>query len=155
MFVQTNVSGQQWLFNGLRQPHGTRTICLRHDVDACVWQPLPSPSSVGESSVRAMACEHTATFDALGYVQASKQNRKFITAPRDCSYAVVCECSRNVFVYFPDSRQKPCSRALQSVFTLPRTSSGADSTVLGIVPLSRRRVFVLTQEHLLLLSIDS
>lgn len=69
-------------------------LCLRHDVDACVWQPhdVTTPSS---------ACwlTHEHTFHAFGYVQASKQEAKFRLAPRDSSYACVVDARKHVFVY--------------------------------------------------------
>jgi len=39
------------------------------------------------------------TFPALGYVQAGKQNRKFLTAPHDFSYSAICDDSRHIYVY--------------------------------------------------------
>jgi hypothetical protein len=48
-------------------------ICLRHDVDGCVWQ-LESPQENGH-----WPCTHIGTFPAFGYVQASKQQKKFCT----------------------------------------------------------------------------
>ena len=50
-------------------------LCLRHDVDGLVWQPL------GDEAQTTWSCLHTATFQALGYVQASKEQRKFTVCP--------------------------------------------------------------------------
>lgn len=36
---------------------------------------------------------------AFGYIQSSKQNKKFVTCPPNFSYAVVCEMSRHIFIY--------------------------------------------------------
>lgn len=36
---------------------------------------------------------------AFGYIQSSKQNRKFVTCPADFSYSVVCESSKHIFIY--------------------------------------------------------
>ena len=68
-------------------------LCLRHDVDGVVWQPR---QVTNESSVW-MTHEHT--FQAFGYVQASKQEAKFRLAPPDSSYVCVVDARKHVFVY--------------------------------------------------------
>lgn len=68
-------------------------LCLRHDVDACVWQ----PHDMTTSSSSWLTHEHT--FHAFGYVQASKQEAKYRLAPRDSSYACVVDARKHVFVY--------------------------------------------------------
>lgn len=35
----------------------------------------------------------------LGYVQASKQDKKFMACAPDHSYSALCECQRRVFIY--------------------------------------------------------
>lgn len=67
-------------------------LCLRHDVDGLVWQP-----STDETSP--LKIEHRGTFSALGYVQASKQMRKFTCASPDLSFAAICDVSRHIYVY--------------------------------------------------------
>ncbi|XP_015685993.1 nudC domain-containing protein 1-like [Protobothrops mucrosquamatus] len=63
---------------------------LRHDVDALLWQPRPDQQD---------KWEHISTFNALGYVQASKQDKKFMACAPDHSYSALCECLRRVFIY--------------------------------------------------------
>jgi hypothetical protein len=68
-------------------------VCLRHDVDGIVWQPVQS------SADSSPTWQHTGTFDAFGYVQASKQQRKFTMCDPSLSYVVVADCVRHIYVY--------------------------------------------------------
>lgn len=43
--------------------------------------------------------EHEGTLNAFGYVQASKQNKKFLQCSQDLDYAVICEPRRHLFIY--------------------------------------------------------
>ena len=49
---------------------------------------------------------HEATLNAFGYVQASKQNRKFISAPDDYSYALIADMRTHLYLY---KQQSPTS----------------------------------------------
>lgn len=65
-------------------------LALMHDVDACIWQP---------ELTNDFNMKHVGTLLALGYIQASKQQRKFTVSSPDFTYSVVCETSRHVFIY--------------------------------------------------------
>lgn len=43
--------------------------------------------------------KHEGTLNAIGYVQASKQQKKFIQCSPDMSYAIICEPQRHIFYY--------------------------------------------------------
>ena len=92
---QVNLGSHQWLFNSRSSPDAPPTVCLRHDVDGVVWQPIKQ-SSVQDGEA---PWSHIATFNAFGYVQASKQQRKYTVSPPDHSYVAVCDCTRHVYVY--------------------------------------------------------
>lgn len=68
-------------------------VAFKHDVDALIWIQKPYTES-GE-----WAMMHEETIDALSYVQASKQQRKYTACAPDCSYVVICEPERHVFIY--------------------------------------------------------
>lgn len=58
VFLQVNLGGHQYLFTVDVDPSEMPCLCIRHDVDALVWQPRPSqPGDMWE---------HIATFNALG-----------------------------------------------------------------------------------------
>jgi len=99
---RASASGRQWICNipvdasaaaDATSRHSSDRVCLRHDVDGLVWQP-EATSAAGDPRV-----EHEGTFNALGYVQASKQQRKFTVAPADMNYVAICDVSRHVYVY--------------------------------------------------------
>ncbi|KAF5901268.1 nudC domain-containing protein 1 isoform X1, partial [Clarias magur] len=86
-----NLGSHQYLFTVDINPSDMPAFCLRHDVDALLWQPRPEQPET--------LWEHVATFNALGYVQASKRDRKFATCAPNFSYAALSECVRRVFIY--------------------------------------------------------
>jgi len=87
VITQKNFAGHQWLFTHACDDTPP-LVCLRHDVDGILWKP-------GESS----AWEHIATFDAFGYVHASKQNSKFTLCSPDFKYAFITDCTSHLYIY--------------------------------------------------------
>ncbi|XP_067323431.1 nudC domain-containing protein 1 [Anolis sagrei] len=85
-----NLGSNQYLFSIIVDPKEMPCFCLRHDVDALLWQPRPEQQD---------KWEHISTFNALGYVQASKQDKKFMACAPNHSYSALCECMRRVFIY--------------------------------------------------------
>ncbi|XP_020639129.3 nudC domain-containing protein 1 isoform X1 [Pogona vitticeps] len=85
-----NLGSNQYLFSAVVEPKEMPCFCLRHDVDALLWQPHPDQED---------KWEHISTFNALGYVQASKQDKKFMACAPNRSYSALCECLRRVFIY--------------------------------------------------------
>lgn len=55
-------------------------FCLRNDVDALLWQPRGCENSEREEEGEEVNYTHTATYDAFGYVRASKTSAKFTCA---------------------------------------------------------------------------
>ncbi|XP_021924914.1 nudC domain-containing protein 1 isoform X2 [Zootermopsis nevadensis] len=90
---RVSLGGHQWLFNVRVKADVVPAVCLRHDVDGCLWQ-FDSPQEGG-----LWPCTHIGTFPAFGYVQASKQQKKFCTCSPDMSYVAVCEASRHIYIY--------------------------------------------------------
>uniref|UniRef100_A0A2K5VDN7 NudC domain-containing protein 1 n=1 Tax=Macaca fascicularis TaxID=9541 RepID=A0A2K5VDN7_MACFA len=76
-----NLGSNQYLFSVIVDPKEMPCFCLRHDVDALLWQP--------HSSKQDDMWEHIATFNALGYVQASKRDKKFFACAPNYSYAAL------------------------------------------------------------------
>lgn len=95
-----NLGGHHHLFTTPLQPPA---LCLRHDVDGILWQPCkPSPTT------NTAPFTHLATFNALGFVAASKQDRKFTVCAPDASFSALVDCSRRVYVYRrPESISTP------------------------------------------------
>ncbi|XP_073947827.1 nudC domain-containing protein 1 [Choristoneura fumiferana] len=91
---RVSLSVHQFLFSIHIEPQETPAIVLRHDVDACIWQPYSR--LINSDSCLLL---HQGTLNAFGYVQSSKQNKKFLTCPPNFSYSVVSESSRHIFLY--------------------------------------------------------
>uniref|UniRef100_A0A182N0Y0 NudC domain-containing protein 1 n=1 Tax=Anopheles dirus TaxID=7168 RepID=A0A182N0Y0_9DIPT len=79
------------LFGVRLRPDQPAAVVLRYDVDACVWQLQPAPD--------ACHLRHEGTLHTFGYVQAAKQQQKFLDCAPDLSYGVICESQRSVFLY--------------------------------------------------------
>lgn len=84
------LGGNAPLFRVMLRPGFPDAIALRNDVDACLWIQHPGTD---------WFLRHEGTLHAFGYVQASKQQRKFMSCSPDVNYAVICEAQRHVFIY--------------------------------------------------------
>lgn len=75
-------------------------FALRSDVDVCVWLPMVRPSIDQSAATRnELQLRHEGTLNAFGYIQASKQQKKYIQCAPDFSYSIVCEPHRHIFIY--------------------------------------------------------
>ena len=140
--LQVSLGGRQVVFTGPSPSCQPGYFCLRHDVDGVVW--LPHATSPANPSAR---WSHVTTFNALGYVQASKRERKFTTCSPDKTYAVISDGVRHVFVYMKPSKGSPNS-AVEYVHSLERSTD-----VLGVVAADNGIVFLLTKKKLHILKI--
>ena len=66
-------------------------VCLRHDVDGVVWQPTDDVSGT--------PWQHIGTFDAFGFVLASKHGHRFVECSPDFSYAAISDVTRYIYIY--------------------------------------------------------
>uniref|UniRef100_A0A665TL73 NudC domain-containing protein 1 n=1 Tax=Echeneis naucrates TaxID=173247 RepID=A0A665TL73_ECHNA len=140
-----NLGSHQYLFTVDVNPSEMPCFCLRHDVDALVWQPRPDqPSDMWE---------HVATFNALGYVQASKQDKKFATCAPNFSYASLCECLRRSFIYRQPSPvetvlfNRSQGRRVAQVAKQQVASLDSDKPILGFRA-TNERLYILTSSNL-------
>ncbi|ODM87905.1 NudC domain-containing protein 1 [Orchesella cincta] len=96
------------------QPNIPPAICVRHDVDGIIWKPQllsrPQPESILSIENVKWECEHVNTFSALGYVQASKQQRKYTLCSSDVSYVAICDVKKHIYVYCQPSKIETCLR---------------------------------------------
>lgn len=160
LFISTAAGGQ----SKERTGNGFRQLCLRHDVDGLVWQPVIEKDSGNADSGNGsgIRLEHVDTFDALGYVQASKSQRRFTMAAPDRSYAAIIDRQRHVYIYRkPEPIAEGCELrnrksgqsvekvAKQQVSTLDHDS---EDFVVGAIA-TRKTVFVATCSNLYCLKI--
>nr|SVE79582.1 EOG090X08S2 [Daphnia magna] len=98
-FTHKAILSGQLLFFTQSAPGLAPAFCLRHDVDGLIWQPM------GDELEQSWGCLHTAALQALGYIQASKEQRKFTVAPPNMTYAALCDAFSHVYIY----RQSNCT----------------------------------------------
>ena len=63
-----------------------------------MWQPIISSGSL-EGNTGNLTLEHVGSFAALGYVQASKQQRKFSCSAVDLSFVAIIDRLRHIYIY--------------------------------------------------------
>ncbi|XP_072322971.1 nudC domain-containing protein 1 [Scyliorhinus torazame] len=145
-----NLSSHQYLFTAVVDPAEMPCLCLRHDVDALLWQPHTQQENMWE---------HIGTFNALGYVQASKRERKFSTCAPNYSYAALCECFRRVFIYRQPSPVQTVlynrkeARHVGQVAKQQVASLETNDPVLGLQA-TNERLFVLTTKNLFIIKVN-
>lgn len=71
-----------------------------------------------------IAWSHEATLNAFGYVQASKQNRKFISTPEDHSYALIADMRTHLYLY---KQQSPTSNLPGSTLRNRKTGKAVET----------------------------
>ncbi|KAG9278921.1 nudC domain-containing protein 1 [Astyanax mexicanus] len=147
-----NLGSHQYLFTVETNPSEMPAFCLRHDVDALLWQPRPEqPDSLWE---------HTATFNALGYVQASKRDKKFATCAPNFSYAALAECLKRVFIYRQPSPvdtvlfNRKQGRQVGQVAKQQVANLESNHPVLGFRA-TNERLFALTCNNLFILKVNN
>ncbi|KAB0364540.1 hypothetical protein FD754_008696, partial [Muntiacus muntjak] len=145
-------NSNQYLFSVIADPKEMPCFCLRHDVDALLWQP--------HSSKQDDMWEHIATFNALGYVQASKRDKKFFACAPNYSYAALCECLRRVFIYRQPTPMSTVlynrkeGRQVGQVAKQQVASLETNDPILGFQA-TNERLFVLTTKNLFLIKVNT
>ncbi|KAM4705426.1 nudC domain-containing protein 1 [Rhinophrynus dorsalis] len=147
-----NLGSNPYLFSLVASPDLMPCFSLRHDVDALLWQPV--------SEQEGNLWEHVATFNALGYVQASKQNKKFFTCAPNFSYAALCECVSRIFIYRQPTAistvlyNRKEKRHVGQVAKQQLKSLETTDPILGFQA-SNERLFVLTTKKLSIIKVNA
>ena len=158
--LQVGLGGRQLLFTApAASSDAPRYFCLRHDVDCVVWHPHACLTRYGPRWT------HVSTFDALGYVQASKRERKFTTCSPGLKFAAMADGTRHVFVYVRTEEGHNTAAEFVHSFTSSSSSSIADEedaavaektpALLGLAALDCGSVLVLTDGQLHVLKIPN
>ncbi|XP_076806640.1 nudC domain-containing protein 1-like [Clavelina lepadiformis] len=149
-----DVSSLRWLFNCVLDANEPLGVVFRHDVDAFVWQP-----QVTSDGTNRRLWKHRATFNALGYVHASKTNLKFCACAPDVSYVALCECQRRIFIYRQPSplttslRNRSSGQVIGKVAVQQVATLDSNDNILGFVA-SNERMYVLTSSELVVFKIS-
>nr|SVE71772.1 EOG090X08S2 [Daphnia similis] len=147
-FTHKAILSGQLLFFTQSAPGLAPAFCLRHDVDGLIWQPM------GDELEQSWGCLHTAALQALGYIQASKEQRKFTVAPPNMTYAALCDAFSHVYIY----RQSNCTSTGVEMVHRPtgrRVGNVARQQVLNIDSSEECLGALATNSFLLLLTSSS
>lgn len=136
------------------RPGFPAALVTRVDVDACVWLQQYKLPPDNDWTLR-----HEGNLHALGYIQASKQQKKFIDCAPDFGYSVICESQRHVFLY---RAKYDTSNGLRKRYG-PQVTLGKQQLitlqedvgeVLGLVT-ANHVITILTEKSVLHLQIDA
>ncbi|KAH6593777.1 hypothetical protein BASA61_004167 [Batrachochytrium salamandrivorans] len=140
---QCRMPGMSWIGMQLPLPleNGLKnypSILVKFDVDALVFKMLSE-----------LNLEHVATVSALAFVQASKQDKKFVKLTREMDLALIVESKKYMYVY-----ERPAvgqANAKQFVVNIGGDDGGVDGKganglVLGVAQIGRTHVLVLTED---------
>ena len=138
--MTANLSGHQYLCRVMQSRSAATLLCTRHDVDGLVWQ----MSDEG--------LNHHATFPALGYIQASKTQRKFVTAPPSFNYSVICDNRKHIYLYRqPESlaaetelRNRKSGQRIEKVARQQVITLDSSDEIMGLVAMELS-LYVLTK----------
>lgn len=128
------------------------SIALRFDVDALVCK-------LGKNQKQTWDMWHDGTLYAFGYVQASKQQRKFTVCPPDLSYVAILESNRHIFLYRQgravnggcELRHRTSGRRVAAVAQQQVISLGTDE-LFGVY-VTNTMMYVLTESELITLNV--
>lgn len=141
------------------RPAHPPALVIRNDVDACVWLPLLQSTLHVADALPNWHLQHEGTINALGYVQASKQLKKYIRCSTDMSYAIIAEPNRHIFIYkmghagagglkFRGSNAK-VSLGQQNLVTMDENDE-----IVGIYA-EDNAAFLLTQQYIIALQVKA
>ena len=152
-FFQVNLGSRQWLFTMPPAAGKLPSLCIRHDVDGLLWQ--PSSEQPGDQA----PWLHMATLKAFGYVQASKQQRRYCLCSPDFSYAVICDSVRHVYIYRQHSpvdtelRNRKTGHQVSSVCKQQLISLDSTSPIIG-AQCSNEHLFLLVDNKLYVVGVS-
>ncbi|XP_066956638.1 nudC domain-containing protein 1 [Macrobrachium rosenbergii] len=137
-----HLGATQHLFNSQVEGNVVPAFCIRHDVDGVLWQPEGEDRFV-----------HTTTYNAFGYVKASKSMAKFTSAAPDNSYVAVADVKSHIYVFFqPEAfggelRNRKSGKRMNTVARQVVISMKTHDEILGFHT-SHNILFVLTEKNI-------
>lgn len=131
----------RWICSSFDSANTLPSICLQMDVDGLVF----TLTEVGDK----IQIQHAVTFDAFGFVQASKRDARFIHHDAQFHFTSIIESSRNAYLYYHHDDKR-----LEEVQTLIDLTQGHDVDIIGAQLLLENTLMILTESHLALISLD-
>lgn len=165
LLLKVNISNHQWLFSNPAAHTNIPCICLRHDVDGLVFQLSNLRDNVqgdwnnGEDAEDnkedelPFSWQHTGTLHAFGYLQASKQQKKFTACSPDFTFVAIAENQRHVFIYrqpvaiSTSLRNRKTNEMVSRVAKQHLVTLECNHTVEGLIA-TTNRLYILTTQSL-------
>lgn len=141
---QVKLDGFKWLYNTPAYGNNPRSFCLARDVDGLLFSPTQDTNE---------PFKHETTFNALGYVQASKQKRRFMCSPPDHSYVAIADVEQHIYVYkkpeavATDLRNRKTGQSVKSTAVMQVIKLPRQDTIHGVAALNKS-LYVITRRHL-------
>uniref|UniRef100_K3WL13 Uncharacterized protein n=1 Tax=Globisporangium ultimum (strain ATCC 200006 / CBS 805.95 / DAOM BR144) TaxID=431595 RepID=K3WL13_GLOUD len=123
------------------------TFLFQNDVHGVIFQAVESASDAEKQQVTLV---HTATLPAFGFVQASKQEKKFMTFHATGAFACIGEFEKRLFIYHgapSDAEEAKLHTCKQHVVEL------GDHQLLGLRVTNDRTILVLTAHHIVAITV--
>jgi hypothetical protein len=116
------------------------SVCLQMDVDGLVFTFTEQGPTV--------QIEHVATFDAFGFVQASKRDARFIRHDPVFNFASIIESNRNAYIYYHHQDKR-----LEEVQTLVDLTKGQNVDIIGVQLVLENTLMILTESNLIVMNL--
>ncbi|RXG71217.1 NudC domain-containing protein 1 [Armadillidium vulgare] len=145
----SHLGAVQHLFNVQLERSVIPSFCLRHDVDGLLWEHDEERNF-----------DHIATFNAFGYVKASKSMAKYTQASPNNSYVAVADLKSHVYVFFQkeslggELRNRKSGKVSTSIARQLIISLRNHDQVMGFY-CSLDHIFVLTASELFVYSLQN
>ncbi|GAB6032583.1 NudC domain-containing protein 1 [Chamberlinius hualienensis] len=140
---EMSLSSHNWLFVRCRlEDEQLPSLCIRHDVDGLLCRPTDQNQ-----------LNHFATFNALGYVVASKQQRKFLSCSPNVMYAALCDSHTHIYIYFQPQpmegqlRNRKTGQKIKAVAKQKVVTLDGNDDIIG-VQVNDKNLFILTNKNI-------
>ncbi|CAO3625046.1 unnamed protein product [Cunninghamella blakesleeana] len=145
---EINSSGKEWLSNAFdcslySHPQYQNDLLLpsvtcKMDVDGFVY-------NWSKNDKDQFLLHHTATFDAFGFIQASKRDTRFVRHDPTNQFITIVESNRNAYIYY---NQSETSNLIKKQ-TLIDITEGHDVDILGVQMILDDVLFILTESEII------
>ncbi|KAI8340233.1 hypothetical protein BC941DRAFT_460276 [Chlamydoabsidia padenii] len=144
--------GQEWLSNSFESPSTQHqhhyqgilppSVVTKMDVDGIVY--TWSTAATNNNQQQPFNLDHTATFDALAFVQASKRDSRFVRHDPQLKFITIIESSRNCYIYYRHEDKRLVEKQ-----TLIDLTQGHDVDILGVQLILDGILMVLTESEII------
>lgn len=139
--------GQEWLSNSFQSPSTHHqhhyqgalppSFVCKSDVDGLVY-------TWSTTEQQPLVLNHTATFDAFAFVQASKRDSRFVRHDPHLNFITIIESSRNCYIYYHHEDKRLVEKQ-----TLIDLTQGHDVDILGVQLILDGVLMVLTESEII------